>query len=297
MNVLISGASGLVGSALIPALVSRGDRVIRLVRHPAEPGAPEIEWHPGSRLDPEALEGFDAVIHLAGESVFGRWTAAKKKAIYDSRVLGGQTISDAIAGCQRATQIFLSASAIGYYGSRADEPLDEDSSNGEGFLAEVAREWEGATAAARRDGARVVNLRFGVVLSTQGGALQKMLPPFRFGLGGRMGDGKQWFSWISIVDAIGAILFALDQERVRGPLNLVAPDPVTNGDFAKTLGRVLHRPAIFPVPTFIPRLVFGKEMTDETFSASQRVIPAKLAATGYNFRYPELEAALRALLG
>jgi uncharacterized protein (TIGR01777 family) len=297
MNVLISGASGLVGSALIPALVSRGDRVIRLVRHPAAPGAPEIEWHPGSLLDPEALEGFDAVIHLAGESVFGRWTAAKKKAIYDSRVLGAQTISDAIAGCQRAPQIFLSASAIGYYGSRAGEPLDEDSSNGEGFLAEVAREWEGATAAARRAGARVVNLRFGVVLSTQGGALQKMLPPFRFGLGGRMGDGKQWFSWISIVDAIGAILFALDQERVRGPLNLVAPDPVTNQDFAKTLGRVLHRPAIFPVPTFIPRLVFGKEMTDETFSASQRVIPAKLAATGYNFRHPELEAALRTLLG
>jgi uncharacterized protein (TIGR01777 family) len=297
MNVLISGASGLVGSALIPALVARGDRVIRLVRRPAEPGAPEIEWHPGRRLDPEALEGFDAVIHLAGESVFGRWTAAKKKAIYDSRVLGAQTISDAVAGWQRPTQIFLSASAIGYYGSRADEPLDEDSSNGEGFLAEVAREWEGATAVARRAGARVVNLRFGVVLSTQGGALQKMLPPFRFGLGGRMGSGKQWFSWISIVDAIGAILFALDQERVRGPLNLVAPDPVTNGEFAKTLGRVLHRPAVFPVPTFIPRLVFGKEMTDETLSASQRVIPAKLAATGYNFRHPELEAAVRALLG
>ena len=297
MNVLISGASGLVGSALIPALVSRGDRVIRLVRHPAAPGAPEIEWHPGNRLDPEALEGFDAVIHLAGESVFGRWIPAKKKAIYDSRVLGAKTISGAIAGCQRAPQIFLSASAIGYYGSRADESLDEDSSNGEGFLAEVAREWEGATATARRAGARVVNLRFGVVLSRQGGALHKMLPPFRFGLGGRMGSGKQWFSWISIVDAIGAILFALDQERMSGPLNLVAPDPVTNGEFAKTLGRVLHRPAIFPLPTFIPRLVFGKEMTDETFSASQRVIPAKLAATGYNFRHPELEAALRALLG
>jgi uncharacterized protein (TIGR01777 family) len=297
MNVLISGASGLVGSALIPALVARGDRVIRLVRHPAEPGAPEIEWHPGARLDPEALEGFDAVIHLAGESVFGRWTAAKKKAIYDSRVGGAQTLSDAIAGCQRAPQIFLSASAIGYYGSRADEPLDEDSSHGEDFLAKVAREWEGATAAARRAGTRVINLRFGVVLSTQGGALKKMLPPFRFGLGGRIGSGKQWFSWISIVDAIGAILFALDQERVRGPLNLVAPSPVTNGEFATTLGRVLHRPAIFPVPIFIPRLVFGKEMTGQTLSASQRVIPAKLAAAGYNFRHPELEAALRALLG
>src|SRR5437773_12134958 len=168
MNVLISGASGLVGSALIPALVARGDRVIRLVRHPVEPGAPEIEWHPSSRLDPEALEGFDAVIHLAGENIFGRWTPAKKKVIRDSRVLGAQSISDAIAGCQRAPHVFLSASAIGYYGSRDDELLDEESSSGEGFLAEIAREWESATGAARRAGARVVNLRFGVVLSTQG---------------------------------------------------------------------------------------------------------------------------------
>ncbi len=297
MNVLISGASGLVGSALIPALVARGDRVIRLVRHPAEPAGPEIEWHPGSRLDPEALEGLEAVIHLAGENIFGRWTAAKKKAICDSRVGGAQTLSDAIAGCQRAPRIFLSASAIGYYGSRADESLDEESSSGEGFLAEVGRDWESATAAARRAGARVVNLRFGVVLSREGGALKKMLPPFRLGLGGRIGSGKQWLSWISIDDAIGAVLFALDEERVRGPLNLVAPAPVTNVDFAKTLARVLHRPAIFPVPLLIPRLVFGREMTAETFSASQRVIPAKLVATGYNFRHPELEGALHALLG
>ena len=297
MNILISGASGLVGSALIPALVRRGDRVIRLVRHPVDAGAPEIEWRPGSRLDPEVLEGFHAVIHLAGESVFGRWTHKKKKAIYESRVGGAQTISDAIAGCQRAPHIFLSASAIGYYGSRGDESLDEDSSSGQGYLAEVAREWEGATAAARRAGARVVSLRFGVVLSPQGGALQKMLPPFRFGLGGRMGSGKQWFSWISIDDAIAAILFALNQERVRRPVNLVAPAPVTNGDFARTLGRVLHRPAVLPVPAVIPRLVFGNEMTAETFSASQRVIPAKLASAGYNFRHPELEGALRSLLG
>src|SRR5437763_13237380 len=213
MNVLISGASGLVGSALIPALVGRGDRVIRLVRHLVEPGAPEIEWHPGSRLDPEALEGFDAVIHLAGENIFGRWTTAKKKAISESRVGGAQTLSDAIAVCQRAPQIFLSASAIGYYGSRGDGTLDEESSSGEGFLAEVAREWEAATGAARRARTRVVNLRFGVVLSTRGGALKKMLTLFRLGLGGRIGDGKQWFSWISIDDAVCAILFALDQER------------------------------------------------------------------------------------
>src|SRR3954471_5368665 len=295
MNVLISGASGLVGSALIPALVSRGDPVIRLVRHPAEPGAPEIQWSPGSRLDPEVLEGFDSVIHLAGENIFGRWTPAKKSAIYQSRVGGAQTLSDAIAGCQRAPGVFLSASAIGYYGSRGDEPLDEESSLGEGYLAEVAREWESATGAARRAGTRVVNLRFGVVLSPQGGALQKMLTPFRLGLGGRIGNGKQWFSWITIDDTIAAILFALDQERVRGPVNLVAPTPVTNGEFAKTLGRVLHRPAIFPVPIFIPKTVFGREMTDETLSASQRVIPAKLAAAGYNFRHPELEGALRSL--
>ena len=296
MNVLISGASGLVGSALIPALVARGDRVIRLVRNSIEPGAPEIEWHPGSHLDPETLEGFDAVIHLAGETIFGRWTVEKKKAIRDSRVGGAQTLSDAIAGCQRAPQIFLSASAIGYYGSRADEPLDEESSNGEDFLSQIAREWEDATSAARRAGGRVVNLRFGVILSPHGGALAKMLPPFRLGLGGRIGSGKQWFSWIAIEDVVAAILFALDQERVRGPLNLVAPGPVTNGDFAKTLARVLHRPAIFSVPLLIPRLVFGREMTNQTFSASQRVIPAKLAAAGYNFRHPELEAALRTLL-
>jgi uncharacterized protein (TIGR01777 family) len=297
MNVLISGASGLVGSALIPALVGRGDRVIRLVRHPAQPGAPEIEWRPGSRLDPETLEGFDTVIHLAGENIFGRWTAAKKKAISDSRVGGAHSLSDAVAGCQRAPHIFLSASAIGYYGSRGDETLDEESSSGEGFLAEVAREWEAATGAARRAGARVINLRFGVVLSTRGGALKKMRAPFRLGLGGRIGDGKQWFSWITIDDTVGAILFALDQERIRGPLNLVTPNPITNGEFAKTLGQVLHRPAIFPVPTFIPKLVFGKEMTRETLSASQRVVPAKLVSAGYNFRDPELAAALRSLLG
>jgi len=296
MNVLISGASGLVGSALIPALVARGDRVVRLVRHPVEPGAPEIEWHPGSRLYPDTLEGFDAVIHLAGETIFGRWTETKKRAIRQSRVGGAQTLSDAIAGSQRAPRVFLSASAIGYYGSRADESLDEESSLGEGFLAAVAHEWEDATSSARRAGVRVVNLRFGVVLSKEGGALAKMLTPFRLGLGGRLGGGTQWFGWISIEDVVAAILFALDHDRVRGPINLTAPAPVTNTDFTKTLARVLHRPAIFPVPLFVPRLVFGSEMTRETLAASQRVFPVKLAAAGYNFRHPELESALRALL-
>ena len=296
MNVLISGASGLVGTALIPVLVAHGDRIIRLVRHPVEPGAPEIEWRPGSRLDPAVLEGFDAVIHLAGENIFGRWTREKKISIRQSRVGGAQTLSDAIAGCQRAPRVFLSASAIGYYGSRADESLDEESSIGEGFLAEVAREWEDATSSARRAGCRVVNLRFGVVLSKTGGALAKMLTPFRLGLGGRLGSGQQFFSWISIDDTIGAILFALDNERVRGAVNLTAPAPVTNAEFTKTLARTLHRPAIFPLPLFIPTLVFGKEMTTETLAASARVFPAKLAAAGYNFRHPELEGALRDLL-
>jgi uncharacterized protein (TIGR01777 family) len=297
MNVLISGASGLVGTALIPALVSRGDRVIRLVRHPADPGAPEIEWHPGSRLDPEVLEGFDAVIHLAGENIFARWTLAKKASIRQSRVGGAQTLSDALAGCQRAPRVFLSASAIGYYGSRGDESLDEESSSGGGFLAEVAREWEEATSSARRAGVRVLNLRFGVILSKEGGALAKMLTPFRLALGGRLGNGKQFFSWISIDDTIGAVLFALDNDRVRGPVNLTTPAPVTNAEFTKTLARVLHRPAIFPLPLFIPKLFFGKEMTAETLAASARVFPAKLAAAGYDFRHPELEGALRALLG
>src|SRR3954469_7076283 len=296
MNVLISGASGLVGSALIPALVGRGDRVIRLVRHHVEPAAPEIEWHPGSRLDPETLEGFDAVIHLAGENIFGRWTREKKISIRQSRVGGAQTLSDVIAGSQRSLRVFLSSSAIGYYGSRADESLDEESSRGEGFLAEVAREWEDATSSARRASVRVVNLRFGVVLSKSGGALAKMLTPFRLGLGGRLGSGQQFFSWMSIDDTIAAILFALDNERVRGAVNFTAPAPVTNAEFTKTLARVLHRPAIFPLPLFIPRLVFGKEMTAETLAASARVFPAKLAAAGYNFRHPELEGALRGLL-
>src|SRR4051812_31726334 len=296
MNVLISGASGLVGSALIPALVGRGDRVIRLVRHPVEAGSPEIEWHPGSRLDPETLEGFDAVIHLAGENIFGRWTREKKSSIRQSRVGGAQTLSDAIAGCQRAPHVFLSASAIGYYGSRADESLDEESSSGEGVLAEVAREWEDATSSARRAGVRVMNLRFGVILSRCGGALAKMLTPFRLGLGGRVGSGRQFFSWISIDDTIAAMLFTLDNERVRGAVNFTAPAPVTNAEFTKTLARILHRPAIFPLPLFIPKLVFGKEMTAETLAASARVFPAKLAAGGYNFHHPELEGALRDLL-
>jgi uncharacterized protein len=296
MNVLISGASGLVGSALIPALVSRGDRVIRLVRHPVAAGAPEIEWRPGTRLDPAVLEGFDAGIHLAGENIFGRWTPEKKNSIRQSRVGGAQTLSDAIAGCQRAPRVFLSASAIGYYGSRGDESLDEESSSGEGFLAEVAREWEDATSPARRAGVRVVNLRFGVILSKASGALAKMLTPFRLGLGGRLGSGRQFFSWISIDDTIAAILFALDNERVRGPVNFTAPAPLTNAEFTQTLARVLHRPAIFPLPLFIPTLIFGKEMTQETLAASARVFPAKLAAAGYNFRHPELEGALRDLL-
>jgi len=296
MNVLISGASGLVGTALIPALVGRGDRVIRLVRHPVEAGAPEVEWHPGSRLDPALLEGFDAVVHLAGENIFGRWTPEKKDSIRQSRVGGAQTLSDAIAGCQRAPRVFLSASAIGYYGSRADESLDEESPSGEGFLAAVAREWEGATSSARRAGVRVVNLRFGVVLSKSGGALAKMLMPFRLGFGGRLGSGQQFFSWISLDDTIGAILFALDTERVRGPVNFTAPAPVTNAEFTKTLAHVLRRPAIFPLPLFVPTLVFGKEMTAETLAAGARVFPAKLTAAGYNFRHPELEGALRDLL-
>src|SRR3954471_11242032 len=258
MNVLISGASGLVGSALIPALVSRGARVIRLVRHPVEACSPEIEWHPGSRLDPETLEGFDAVIHLAGENIFGRWTREKKISIRQSRVGGAQTLSDAIAGCQRAPRVLLSASAIGYYGSRADESLDEESSSGEGFLAEVAREWEDATSSARRAGVRVMNLRFGVILSRCGGALGKMLTPFRLGLGGRVGSGRQFMSWVALDDVVGAIYHALATPGLVGPVNAVAPNPVSNYEFTKTLGRVLRRPTLFPMPAFAARLAFGE---------------------------------------
>ena len=298
MNILVTGSSGLVGSALVPSLGNDGHAVTRLVRSAPAPGESAVTWDPDrGQLSTAALEGIDAVVHLAGENIAaGRWTAARKARIRDSRVKGTGLLSETLARLERPPRVLVSASAIGYYGSRGDEVLTEKSHLGTGFLAEVCRDWEEATAPAARRGIRVAILRFGVIFSAHGGALPKMLTPFRLGLGGRIGDGRQYMSWVALDDTIGAIHHALATETLAGPVNVVAPQPVTNAEFTKTLGRVLGRPTVFPMPAFAARLAFG-EMADELLLASQRVKPARLLDTHYQFRFPELEGALRHLLG
>ncbi|MCS6924294.1 MAG: TIGR01777 family oxidoreductase [Candidatus Binatia bacterium] len=298
MRIVVTGASGLIGSALVPFLTTGGHQVTRLVRSQPRPGAAEVQWDPlAGRLEATALEGVDAVVHLAGENVAaGRWTAARKAAIRDSRVRGTQVLCDALARLSRPPRVVVSASAIGYYGDRGDELLREDSAPGAGFLAEVCRAWEAATQPAVQKGIRVVLLRFGVVLSPAGGALAKMLLPFKIGLGGVVGSGKQYMSWIGIDDAVGAIHHVLHTEALQGPVNVVAPHPVTNAEFTATLARVLRRPALVPLPAVAARLVFG-EMADALLLASARVEPTRLLATAYSFRHATLEDALRHVLG
>lgn len=293
-KILVSGSSGLLGSALTSSLTINGSQVTRLVRGSAA-GANQIAWNPAQPLSPESVSGFDAVIHLAGESVVGRWTAAKKAAIRDSRVLGTRHLAEALAKAARPPRVLISASAIGYYGDRGEEALREDSSAGEGFLPEVCGEWEAAAEPATKAGIRAVQIRIGVVLSATGGALQKMLPPFRLGLGGNMGNGRQWMSWIDVEDLVGAIHHIMKTESLRGPVNMVAPNPVRNSEFTKILASVLSRPAIFPMPAFAARLAFG-QMADELLLASQRVEPAKLLASGYVFQRPDLRRSLLAIL-
>jgi uncharacterized protein (TIGR01777 family) len=296
MNILISGASGLVGSALIPALESAGHTVRRLVRLRPETGSPDVYWDPMGSFDPVGgIEGFDAVVHLAGESVAARWSRNKKARILNSRKQGTMTLASAAARSKQPPKVMVSASAVGYYGNRGDEVLTEESAAGSDFLADVARQWETATAPAAKAGIRTVMLRIGFILSPRGGGLARMLPPFRMGLGGKLGSGRQWMSWISIHDVVGAIEHALATEALQGPVNAVAPHPVTNAEFTRTLGRVLSRPTIFPMPGFAARLAFG-EMGDALLLASQRVQPVKLQSSGFQFRHPELEGALRELL-
>jgi uncharacterized protein (TIGR01777 family) len=292
MKVLIAGASGLVGSALIPALEAEGATVTRLVR--TSPGAGEIEWHPNNdQIDPAALEGFDAIINLAGENIAaGRWSDEQKRKIHDSRVNGTHLLSEAIAKLKQKPKVFLCASATGIYGDRGDETLDEQSDSGGGFLAGVCREWEQATTPAVDAGVRTVNLRFGPILARAGGMLAKLLTPFKMGMGGRIGSGKQFISWVAIDDVVAAMKLALKDESFRGPLNIVSPHPVTNEEFTKTLGHVLSRPTALAMPAFAVRLAFG-EMADEMLLASQRVLPKRLTDAGYEFEYPELEGALR----
>jgi uncharacterized protein (TIGR01777 family) len=293
-RVLVSGASGPIGSALLSSLKSQGFAVTRLVRKAAV-GPDQVVWDPSRPLPPELVSGFDAVIHLSGESIVGRWTEAKKRRIIESRVQGTGHIAQALAKAAQRPRVFISASAVGYYGNRGDEILREDSPSGDGFTAEVCRLWEGATEPASAAGIRTAQMRFGVVMSAEGGALPKMLPPFRLGLGGRLGSGRQWSSWVSIDDVVGAILHVLNHDTMEGPVNVVSPNPVTNTDFTSTLASVLHRPAIFPVPAFAVKLIFG-EMGEELFLGSQRVEPAKLVATGYQFKQPELRNALKNIL-
>ena len=295
MKVLIAGASGLVGSALIPSLERDGAQVTRMVRSSA--GAGEIEWHPNNdQIDGAALEGFDALINLAGENIAGRWTDEVKRKIRDSRVNGTHLLSEVIAKLKQKPKAFLCASATGIYGDRGDEPLDEQSDSGGGFLAGVCREWEKATEPALAAGVRTVCLRFGPILAREGGMLAKLLTPFKMGMGGRVGPGTQYISWVAIDDVVNAVKLALKDESIRGPLNIVSPNPVTNEVFTKTLGHVLSRPTALAMPAFAVRLAFG-EMADEMLLTSQRVIPKKLNDAGYEFQQPELEGALRKHLG
>ena len=295
MNVAVSGASGLIGAALVSSLEAQGHRAIRLVRRMPRPDEDALRWDPSTGvLTPAGPSVADAVVHLAGDSILGlRWTAEKKRRIRESRTTATRLLVETLTRLTNPPAVLVCASGIGYYGSRGDEVLTEDSRPGTGFLADLARDWEAATATAIARGIRVVNLRLGVVLSARGGALATMLTPFRMGLGGVIGDGAQWMSWIALDDVIGAIRHALTTDALRGPVNTVAPAPVTNADFTRTLGRVLGRPTLIPLPAFAARLALG-EMADELALVSQRVMPARLLASGFAFRRPTLEDALRA---
>ena len=298
MQILVSGSTGLIGKALVSSLTEAGHEVIRLVRSQPGPGGRDVQWDPSTgRLDSSRLEGLDSAVHLAGESIAqGRWTAEKKARIRNSRVKGTQLLAEALAQRARPPQTLICSSGIGYYGDRGAEIVREESSPGSGFLPEVCREWEAAAKPAADRGIRVVNLRTGLVLSSNGGALPRMLTPFKLGIGGKLGTGQQYMSWISIDDMVSIIHHALERDNLHGPVNAVSPHPVTNLEFTRTLGRVLSRPTLFPVPAFAVRLMFG-EMGQGLLLDSTRVEPARLAASGYLFRYPELDGALRHVLG
>ena len=297
MNVLVTGSGGLIGSALLPALAADGHQVRRLRRTPAE-GPDATSWNPqDGTFAPGALDGIDAVVHLAGENIAGgRWTAARKARIRDSRVDGTHRLCAALAGLDAPPRVLVAASAIGYYGDREDELLDEAAPPGSGFLPEVSRAWEAASAPAREAGIRVVHLRIGIVLSPAGGALGQMLLPFKLGAGGVLGSGGQYMSWIAIDDVVGIALHALADDALSGPVNAVAPRAVTNREFTRTLGKVLRRPTILPAPAFALRIALG-EMADALLLASTRVDPAALRSTAFEFQHPELEGALQHVLG
>ncbi len=307
-RILVSGVSGPIGAALLASFEPQSRQIVRLVRGRAQ-GAAQVSWDPLAPLSPTAVSGFDAVVHLAGETVVGRWTEEKKKAIRESRVQGTRNLAAALAQSEAKPRVLVCASAVGFYGSRGEEPLREESPAGQGFLPEVCREWEDASRIAAEAGIRTVNLRIGLVLSAKGGALANMLKPFKLGLGGRIGSGQQWWSWIHVDDIVGGIRHAIGAEPgvgpgkggpgngpLSGPVNLVAPNPVRNAEFTKVLASVLGRPAFFQVPEFALRLAFGSMAAEELLLASQRVEPGKLNASGYAFRFRELRPALENLV-
>ena len=295
MRVAITGASGLVGTALSEVLVDAGHEVVPVTRSPAREG--QIHWQPSEgTINAASFEGIEAVVHLAGENIAeGRWNVAKKKRIRDSRVNGTRLLAKTLAELAGKPKVFVSASAIGYYGDQRPEPVDENSGRGEGFLADVCEAWEEASKPAKDAGIRTVNVRIGVVLSKNGGALQKMLTPFKMCAGGIIGSGQQVWSWVSIHDVVGAIVHAIENESVQGPMNATSPNASTNAEFTKALGHVLGRPTIIPMPAFAAKLALG-EMAEALLLASSRVRPLKLQETGYQFKHEHLEATLRALL-
>jgi uncharacterized protein len=295
MKVLISGATGMIGSALTRELESKGHQTTRLTRSPGSDD--DVGWDPSAgEIDASRLEGVDAVVHLAGESIAeGRWTAERKRRILESRRLGTGLLARTIANLSEPPGVMVGASAVGYYGDRGNELLREDSGPGNNFLGEVCRVWEKAADPAREAGIRVVHTRFGIVLTPKGGALGTTLPIFKLGGGGRIGSGRQYWSWVALDDVVGSIIHALENDSVEGPINVGSPNPLTNAEYTKVLGKVLNRPTVFPLPAPAARLMLG-EIADELLLASARMEPAKLEETGYEFRYPELEDALRHLL-
>jgi hypothetical protein len=296
--IILSGASGMLGSAVRRALATRDIRFLQLLRRVPD-GDGQLQWNPGSDQpleNPASLEGANAAIHLSGASVAGhRWTQAYRREMAASRIDSTRRLAILLAGLKRPPQSFLVASATGIYGDRGDEVLDETSSAGAGFLANLCQDWEAAAKPAVNAGIRVVHLRFGVVLGPGHGALAKMLPPFRVGLGAKLGSGRQWMSWVAQEDAVAAILFAMDHQKLSGPVNVTAPNPVTNAEFTRALGRQLRRPAFLTVPAFAVRLMFG-QMAVEALLASARVLPAKLLASGFQFSLPEVDQALKSAL-